>query len=132
MPRAGDATWATARRVDLRMAARSATLGGMVVLIVGMLLCVGLALAVVALVAIPARRQGRDVLTAEGEEIVAMAKERTQDALDKTGEAIVATKDKVSESLANATPAREPATAPDAAATSSTTAADDAPARKAS
>ena len=94
----------------------------MVVLIVGMLLCVVLALAVVALVAIPARREGREVLTAEGEEIVAMAKERTQDALDKTGEALVATKDKVSESLANATPAREPATEPESGAASSTTA----------
>ncbi len=102
-------------------------------LIVGMLLCVGLALAVVALVAIPARRQGREVLTPEGEEIVAMAKERTQDALDKTGEALVATKDKVSESLSNATPAPEPATAPEAApAAPSAQAADDAPARKAS
>lgn len=104
------------------MVAESATLGVMVVLILGMLLCVGLALAVVALVAIPARRQGRDVLTPEGEEIVAMAKERTQDALDKTGEALVATKDKVSESLANATPAREPATEPESGAASSTTA----------
>ena len=88
----------------------------MVVLIVGMLLCVVLALAVVALVAIPARRQGREVLTAEGEEIVAMAKERTQDALDKTGDAIVATKDKVSESIANAA-SKEPATASDAGST---------------
>jgi sensor histidine kinase regulating citrate/malate metabolism len=95
------------------MAAWSATLEDMVVLIVGMLLCVVLALAVVALVAIPARRQGREVLTAEGEEIVAMAKERTQDALDKTGEAVVAAKDKVSESIANAA-SKEPATAPQA------------------
>jgi len=39
----------------------------MVALIVGMLLCVALALAVVALVAIPARREGRDLLTPKGE-----------------------------------------------------------------
>jgi hypothetical protein len=105
----------------------------MVVLIVGMLLCVGLALAVVALVAIPARRQGRELLTAEGEEIVAMAKERTQDALDKTGEAIVATKDKVSESISNATSGAEPATASDTPrAAPSASAAEDTPARKAS
>ena len=110
----------------------------MVVLIVGMLLCVVLALAVVALVAIPARRQGREMLTAEGEEIVAMAKERTQDAFDKTGEAIVATKDKVSESIANAG-SREPATAPESRSASSTassptsgTAANDTAARRAS
>ena len=105
----------------------------MVVLIVGMLLCVGLALAVVALVAIPARRQGRELLTAEGEEIVAAARERTQDALDKTGEAIVATKDKVSESISNATSGAEPATAPDTTpATASARAVDDTPARRAS
>ena len=115
------------------MAARSVTLGGMVALIVGMLLCVGLALAVVALVAIPARRQGRDVLTPQGEEIVAMAKERTQDALDKTGEALVATKDKVSESIASAavtgTPSREAAPAAPAPAARE---AQDTPARRAS
>lgn len=112
----------------------------MVVLIVGMLLCVVLALAVVALVAIPARRQGREVLTAEGEEIVAMAKERTQDALDKTGDAIVATKDKVSESIANAASnatSKDPVTAPDAGSSSSTVPSsggttDDSTARKAS
>jgi sensor histidine kinase regulating citrate/malate metabolism len=100
------------------MYATSATLETMVVLIVGMLLCVVLALAVVALVAIPARREGREVLTAEGEELVAMAKERTQDALDKTGEAIVATKDKVSESIANSA-SKEPATAPEGGSASS-------------
>ena len=43
----------------------------MVALIVGMLICVGLALAVVGLVAAPARREGRDVLTPRGEEVVA-------------------------------------------------------------
>ncbi|MDF2093977.1 hypothetical protein P0Y31_16625 [Knoellia sp. 3-2P3] len=105
----------------------------MVALIVGMLLCVGLALAVVALVAIPARRQGRDVLTPQGEEIVAMAKERTQDALDKTGEALVATKDKVSESIASAavtgTPSGEAAPAAPAPTARD---AQDTPARRAS
>jgi hypothetical protein len=48
-----------------------ATLEGMVALIIGMLICIGLALAVVLLVAVPARRDGRDVLTARGEEVVA-------------------------------------------------------------
>jgi hypothetical protein len=91
----------------------------MVALILGMLLCVGLALAVVALVAIPARREGRDVLTPRGEEVVAAARELTQDALDKTGDVISATKDKVSESVAAATPGsqtREQHAAPGAAA----------------
>lgn len=52
----------------------------MVALIVGMLICVGLALAVVALVAIPARRDGRDILTPKGEEVVSALKERQQSA----------------------------------------------------
>lgn len=52
----------------------------MVALIIGMLLCVGLALAVVALVAIPARRDGRDILTSKGEEVVTALKERQQTA----------------------------------------------------
>jgi hypothetical protein len=52
----------------------------MVALIVGMLICVGLALAVVALVAIPARRDGRDILTPKGDEVVTALKERQQSA----------------------------------------------------
>ena len=35
----------------------------MVALILGLLLCVGVAMVVVGLVAVPARREGRDVLT---------------------------------------------------------------------
>ena len=88
----------------------------MVALIVGMLLCVGLALAVVALVAIPARREGRDLLTPKGEEVMAMARERTHDAFDKTGEVLAATKDKVTETVASAAPGG--ATAGASAATS--------------
>ncbi|EAP97713.1 hypothetical protein JNB_19623 [Janibacter sp. HTCC2649] len=52
----------------------------MVALIIGMLVCVGLALAVVALVAVPARRDGRDLLTSKGEEVVSALKERQQSA----------------------------------------------------
>lgn len=52
----------------------------MVALIIGMLICVVLALAVVALVAIPARRDGRDILTPKGEEVVTALKERQQSA----------------------------------------------------
>ncbi len=55
----------------------------MVALILGMLLCVGLALAVVALVAVPARREGRELLSPQGEEIVAAVKDRT-DRTDRT------------------------------------------------
>ncbi len=41
----------------------------MVAVVVGMLFCVGLAVAVMALVAVPARREGRDVLTERGEDV---------------------------------------------------------------
>lgn len=50
----------------------------MVALIIGMLICVGLALAVVALVAVPARRSGRDLLTPKGADVVSALKERQQ------------------------------------------------------
>ena len=55
----------------------------MVALIIGMLICIGLALAVVGLVAVPARREGRDVLTPRGEEVVAAI--RTQAGGSTTG-----------------------------------------------
>ena len=55
----------------------------MVALIIGMLICVGLALVVVALVAVPARRDGRGILTPKGEEVVSALKERQQSARDR-------------------------------------------------
>ena len=64
--------------------------GQMVVLVFGMLVSVVLAVAVVGLVAIPARREGRDLLTPKGEEVVALVR-------DKTGEAMVAARDKVAD-----------------------------------
>ena len=71
----------------------------MVVLIVGMLLCLILAVAVVGLVAIPARREGREVLTPKGEEVVSRVREKTGSAMEiareKTGGAIGAARDKV-------------------------------------
>lgn len=62
----------------------------MVVLVFGMLVSVVLAVAVVGLVAIPARREGRGLLTPKGEEVVAQMRE-------KTGEAMVAARDKVAD-----------------------------------
>ena len=62
----------------------------MAVLVFGMLVSVVLAVVVVGLVAIPARREGRDLLTPKGEEVVALVRE-------KTGEAMVAARDKVAE-----------------------------------
>ncbi len=44
--------------------------GVMTTLVLAMLLCLGLAVTVVLLVAVPARRAGRDVLTPRGEEVV--------------------------------------------------------------
>ena len=73
----------------------------MVVLIVGMLLCLVLAVAVVGLVAIPARREGRGLLTPKGEEVVSRVRERTGSAVEtareKTGEAMGAARDKVAD-----------------------------------
>ncbi len=73
----------------------------MVVLIVGMLLCLLLAVAVVGLVAIPARREGRDLLTPRGEEVLSRVREKTGSAVEtareKTGEAMGAARDKVTD-----------------------------------
>ncbi|XVX19207.1 hypothetical protein ACQP1U_12880 [Actinomycetota bacterium] len=56
----------------------------MVSVVLGMLFCVALALIVVALVAIPARREGRALLTPEGEGVMDAARERTQRAAERT------------------------------------------------
>ena len=73
----------------------------MVALIFGMLLCVILAVAVVAVVAIPARRQGRDLLTPKGDEVVSRVRERTGSAVatarEKTGEGMDAARDKIAD-----------------------------------
>ena len=49
---------------------------GMVSVVLGMLVCLGFALVVMALVAVPARRQGREVLTDRGEEVLESIRER--------------------------------------------------------
>ena len=73
----------------------------MLVLVLGMLLSVGLALAVLFVVAVPARREGRGMLTPKGEDMVSMVREKTGEALgatrEKTGEALEAARDKVSD-----------------------------------
>ena len=74
----------------------------MVALIIGMLLCVGLAVAVVAVVAIPARREGRELLTPQGEDFVALVKEKTENTIEKTGDALTTAKDKVSDTVTSA------------------------------
>ncbi|SDO70898.1 hypothetical protein SAMN04489867_0379 [Pedococcus dokdonensis] len=71
----------------------------MTALIIGMLICVGLAVAVVAVVAIPARREGRELLTPQGEDLIATVKEKTVSTIETTGGAIVTAKDKVADSI---------------------------------
>jgi hypothetical protein len=48
----------------------------MVALILGLLFCVAVAMAVVGLVAVPARREGRDVLTPKGEQVLTRVLEK--------------------------------------------------------
>ncbi len=48
----------------------------MVSVVLGMLFCLGLAVLVMAFVAVPARRQGRDVFTERGEEVLGSIRER--------------------------------------------------------
>ena len=73
----------------------------MFLLVLGMLLSVALAIAVVCVVAIPARREGRDVLTPRGEDMVSQVREKTgsvvESAREKTGEAFDAAREKVAE-----------------------------------
>jgi hypothetical protein len=73
----------------------------MLVLVLGMLLSVGLGVAVLFVVAVPARREGRDVLTPRGEDMLSMVREKTGDALEtareKTGDALDAARDKVAD-----------------------------------
>lgn len=48
----------------------------MFALVFGMMVCLAFALVVVGLVAVPARREGRDVLTSRGEELMGAVKDR--------------------------------------------------------
>ena len=47
----------------------------MTVIIVGLLVCLALSILVMAVVAVPARRQGRDILTSRGERVVVKVRE---------------------------------------------------------
>jgi hypothetical protein len=73
----------------------------MLVLVLGMLFSVVLAVAVVSVVAIPARREGREVLTPRGEEVVSLVREKTgsvvEAAREKSGGALDAAREKVSD-----------------------------------
>ena len=54
----------------------------MFAMIVGMLLSVVIAVAVVALVAVPAHREGREVLTPKGDDVVSRVREITGAAVE--------------------------------------------------
>ena len=73
----------------------------MFVLVLGMLLSVALGVATLCMVALPARREGRKVLTSKGEDVVSLVREKTGDALEtareKTGEVFDAARDRVSD-----------------------------------
>lgn len=58
----------------------------MLVLVIAMIICIGLAVAVVVIVAMPARREGRDLLAPRGEEVVEKVKEASWATRDKTSE----------------------------------------------
>lgn len=60
----------------------------MTVVIVGVLVCLVLSVAVMGVVAVPARRQGRGVLTERGERVVVKVRERADSATSKTGSVV--------------------------------------------
>jgi hypothetical protein len=71
----------------------------MVALVFGMILVLCLGLAVVLAVALPARREGRDLLTPHGEDVVAKVRERTgtlaSATAERTGDLVNSAKDRV-------------------------------------
>ena len=93
----------------------------MTTVIVGMLVALALALAVVALVAVPARRAGRDLLTPQGGQLVQTARDRTTEAAsaarEKTVEVAGAARERVRGTAPDGPPEppTEPPTEPSAA-----------------
>lgn len=60
----------------------------MTAIIVGLLICLVLSVAVMAVVAVPARREGREILTARGERVVVKVRETTDTATSRASEAV--------------------------------------------
>ena len=83
----------------------------MIALVFAMIVCLVLGLAVVAVVAIPARREGRDILTARGEDVVTRVRGRTESvtsaARAKTGDLASSTRTKASDASTPQASARE-------------------------
>lgn len=76
----------------------------MLALVFAMVLTLVLGLAVVGFVAVPARREGREVLTPKGEEVVTKVKGRTEAAAavtrEKTGDLLAAGREKAEDLVA--------------------------------
>lgn len=60
----------------------------MTAVIVGLLICLVLSAVVMAVVAIPARRDGREILTARGERVVVKVRETTDNATSRASGAV--------------------------------------------
>lgn len=60
----------------------------MTAIVVGLLLCVVLSLAVLGVVLVPARREGRDLLTPRGERVVVRVRSGADAAASRTSAAI--------------------------------------------
>ncbi|MGE9807849.1 MULTISPECIES: hypothetical protein [unclassified Janibacter] len=56
--------------------------------IIGLALCIVLSVAVLLMVAVPARREGRDLLTPRGEKVVVKVRQGTESAAARTGDLI--------------------------------------------
>ncbi|WP_338751279.1 hypothetical protein [Janibacter alittae] len=60
----------------------------MTAVIVGLLICLVLSVVVMAAAAIPARRDGREILTARGERVVVKVRETTDGATSRASDAV--------------------------------------------
>lgn len=66
-------------------------------MIVALLISLAIAIAVMAVVAIPARRQGREILTAKGERVVVKVRATTDSATSKASGAVASASGKRSD-----------------------------------
>lgn len=63
-------------------------MGPMTAIIVGLLICLVLSAVVMAVVAVPAHREGREILTARGERVVVKVRETTDSATTRASGAV--------------------------------------------
>lgn len=70
-------------------------------MIVALLISLAIAIAVMAVVAIPARRQGREILTAKGERVVVKVRATTDTATSKASGAVASASGKRSDSASS-------------------------------